>query len=285
MVFDDNDVPMIKQVDPNYPLYVYTPTGVAIYGLIRYNDMIENTNKLSSKVASSVAIDSQVQWLVRNRMDKGDMSFWHYNYPALEHGCNPPWRSAMGQGLILSFLLRVYHLTKNEDFSGLAARVANSMKTPTSEGGFLHIDVNGDCWYQEYMGNCGYVLNGFIYAMWGVYDYYLYSSDEEYKMIFHRCIDTLKKNLKRYNWRMSIAKWTVYDLKDRNPVTLGYQKLHVSLLEDLYTITKEEFLLCYANIWKSYINQPNMLLVSIGRHTRAQILELLKLLRIDKRVI
>jgi hypothetical protein len=153
------------------------------------------------------------------------------------------------------------------------------MRTSTSEDGFLYIDATGDYWYQEYMGNCGYVLNGFIFAMWGVYDYYLYSGDEEYKMIFDQCVDTLRKNLNRYDWRMGLARWTVYDLKDKNPVNLGYHKVHVSLLRDLYMITKEKFLFDYAILWEGYIKQPNMLLVSITKHTRAQILKLLRIIR------
>jgi hypothetical protein len=268
---------MIKNDDPNYPTFIYHHGGAANYGLVRYNDLIENTNKLNSKVDSRVAIDSQVWWLVKNKVDKDGVSFWYYTFPVPVHDCKPPWKSAMSQGLILSFLVRAYHLTKNKELSELAERVAVSMKTPTSEDGFLYIDNKGDYWYQEYMGNCGFVLNGFIYAMWGVYDYYLYSNDEEYKMIFDRCIETLRNNLEQYDWRLGIAKWTVYDLKDRNPVNLLYHKLHISLLRDLYMITKQKFLLAYADLWETYIYQPNMLLVDITMHARAQVLELFKL--------
>jgi hypothetical protein len=87
--------------------------------------------------------------------------------------------------------------------------------------------------------------------------------------------------LGKYDWRIGISKWTVYDLKDRNPVDLFYHKLHISLLRDLYTITKEEFLIVYADRWESYIRQPNMLLVSLTKHTRAQVLALLKILGKD----
>lgn len=278
VVFDKNNVVMTKNDDPNYPKFIHHHGGAANYGLVRYNDLIENTNLLNSKVDSRVAIDSQVQWLVKNKVDKDGMSFWYYTFPVPVHDCKPPWKSAMSQGLILSLLVRAHHLTKNKELSELAERVAVSMKIPTSKGGFLYIDSKDDYWYQEYMGNCGFVLNGFIYAMWGVYDYYSYSNNEEYKMIFDRCIQTLRHNLKRYDWRPGIAKWTVYDLKDKNPVNLLYHKLHISLLRDLYMITKEKFLLAWADRWESYIYQPNMLLVNITKHTRAQILELFKVL-------
>jgi hypothetical protein len=289
IVFDKNGIPLgmgprDKVAGQDYSTHVYNPVGVANHGLFLYNDLIENTDHLALGVDKSAAFANHVRWLIENRTDKENMSFWHHNYPVVELGCRPPWRSALTQGLALSLLLRAYHLTESEEVSQVAERVANSMKTPTSEGGFLYIDENGDYWYQEYMGDCGYVLNGFIFAMWGVYDYYLYSNDEGCKTIFARCINTLRKNLRRYDWRVGLAKWTVYDLKDRNPVTLGYQKLHVSLLKDLYMITKEKFLLDYANLWESYITQPNMLLVSITRHTRAQVLALFMALGVDKRI-
>ena len=284
IIFDKDGIPLGKAPNEkrggqDYPAYVYNPVGVANHGLFLYNDLIENANRLAFGVDRRAAFDKQVFWLIKNKTGKGNMSFWYHNYPAFAHGCKPPWKSALTQGLILSLLLRACHLTESEEISGLAERVANSMKTPTSEGGFLYVDDNGDYWYQEYMGNFGYVLNGFIFSIWGMYDYYLYSKDEECKMIFDKCIDTLRKNLKRYDWRMGIAKWSVYDLKDKNPVELVYHKLHVSLLRDLYTITKEEFLLDYANRWEGYISQPNMLLVNICRHARAQALKLFKRLK------
>jgi hypothetical protein len=286
IVFDENGIPMGmrprgRRAGQDISTYVYNPIAVVNHGLFLYNDLIENANHLALGVDKSAAFANQTRWLIENRTDKKNMSFWYHNYPVVELDCRPPWKSAMTQGLALSLLLRAYHLAKSEEVSEVAERVANSMKTPTREGGFLYIDTKGDYWYQEYMGNFGYVLNGFIFAMWGVYDYYLHSKDERYKVIFDRCLDTLRKNLRRYDWRMGIAKWTVYDLKDKNPVELGYQKLHVSLLKDLYTITRERFLFNYASLWESYIIQPNMLLVSITRHARAQVLKLFRALRKD----
>jgi hypothetical protein len=288
IVLDKDGVPMGKapngkKINSGHPAYVYNPVGVANHGLFLYNDLVQNTNRLVLGIGKKAAFYRQVEWLIRNKTDRNGMSFWFHNYPAIEHGCKLPWRSALAQGLALSLLLRAYHLNSDEEISRVAKKVAVSMKTPTSEGGFLYVDENGDYWYQEYMGNYGYVLNGFIFAMWGVYDYYLYSNDEEYKVIFDKCVDTLRKNLRLYDWRIGIAKWTVYDLKDKNPVELGYQKLHASLLKDLYMITREGFLLDYANRWEIYIKQPNMLLVSIARHTRAQVLALLKVLGASKK--
>lgn len=285
VVFDNEGIPMGKapkgeKSGIDYSTYMYNPVGIAEYGLLLYNDLIENTNRLSLKSDRRAALNKQFSWLIKNRTDKENISFWYHNYPVADHGCKPPWKSALDQGLILSLLVRAYYLTKKEEISKLAEKVANSMKTPAFEGGFLYINSNGDYWFQEYMGNCGYVLNGFIFAMWGVYDYYLYSNDQVYKMIFDKCINTLRNNLKYYDWRMGIAKWTVYDLKDKNPVELGYQKMHVRLLKNLYMITGEKFLLDYANLWESYIKQPNMLLVSVGRHARAQVLKVIKRLKI-----
>jgi hypothetical protein len=281
IIFDTNGVPMVKQGNPKYPSYVYNPTGVANYALIRWNDLMRQTNVLNMQADPRTALTEQLKWLLVNRKDETNMSVWYFNYPLAAHGCRPPWKSAMTQGLILSLLLRIHYLTNDERYTRLAERVANSLKTPTYEGGFLYIDDDGDYWYQEYMGSCGYVLNGFIFALWGVYDYYLYRNDKEYRTIFDGCVDTLRNKLEKYEWRIGISRWTVYDLKGGNPVDLSYQKLHISLLRDLYLITKEKFLLVYANRWESYIRQPNMLLVSITRHARAQVLELFKLLKND----
>jgi hypothetical protein len=286
IVFDENGIPMGmrprgRRAGQDVSTYVYNPVAVANHGLFLYNDLIEHTDRLALGVDKSAAFTNQIRWLIESRTDKENMSFWYHNYPVVELDCRPPWKSALTQGLALSLLLRAYHLAESEEVSKVAERVANSMRTSTRDGGFLYIDEKGDYWYQEYMGNFGYVLNGFIFAMWGVYDYYLFSKDERYKVIFDKCVDTLRRNLRRYDWRMGIAKWTVYDLKDRNPATLTYQKLHVSLLKDLYAITRQKFLSDCANRWEGYIQQPNVLLVSLGRHARAQVLELFKVMRIE----
>jgi hypothetical protein len=186
------------------------------------------------------------------------MSVWYYNYP-FSHGCKPPWRSAMAQGLILCLLLRAHHLTKNEDYVKLADRVANSMRRPVSDGGFLFVDENLDCWYEEYMGDFGHVLNGFIFAMIGIYEYYLFSKNVKYKKIFDKCISTLKKNLENYEVKSKLIKWTIYDLNDRDICDLFYHSLHCLLLKKLYEITNEKFLLEFYIKWSKYITYANNL--------------------------
>lgn len=261
-IFDNKGVLMVKQHNPHYPTFVYNPVGIANYALFRYNDLLRDTNVFDVKTDPMSAVIEQLEWLIKNRIDEKDMSIWYFNYPIKSHGCKPPWKSGMAQGLILSLLLRIYNLTKNKNYIELAERVANSMKTPTDEGGFLYINNEGDYWYQEYMGNCGYVLNGFIYAMWGIYDYYLYFKDRKCKTIFDKGIITLKHNLENYKVKNRLIRWTVYDLKDRSICDLYYHSLHCFLLKKLYEITNEKVLLDYHNKWSGYLKQPNPFFVS-----------------------
>ena len=38
-----------------------------------------------------------------------------------------------------------------------------------------------------------HILNGFIWALWGIYDYWLLSSDKNIKILFDKYCDTFKQ--------------------------------------------------------------------------------------------
>ena len=55
-----------------------------------------------------------------------------------------------------------------------------------------------------------HILNGFIWALWGIYDYWLLSSDKNIKILFDKYCDTLSNNIDRYD----IGYWSLYELSN-----------------------------------------------------------------------
>ena len=59
-----------------------------------------------------------------------------------------------------------------------------------------NIDSNEDIWLEEYIVNPPtHILNGFIWGIWGVYDYWLLTNDKKIKNLFDNYINTIKNNL------------------------------------------------------------------------------------------
>ena len=53
-------------------------------------------------------------------------------------------------------------------------------------GGVTFKDQKGDIWIEEYImkNNPTHILNGFIWGLWGIYDYWLLTKNEDLKNKF-----------------------------------------------------------------------------------------------------
>jgi len=71
-------------------------------------------------------------------------------------------------------LVRAHSETKKPEYLEAAQRAFASFLAPVAEGGVSFTDSNGDLWFEEYIVSPPtHILNGFIWAAWGVHDFYL----------------------------------------------------------------------------------------------------------------
>jgi len=97
-----------------------------------------------------------------------------------------PWVSAMAQGLCASYLARLYVSTNREEFAESARRAVEAMKIPTEAGG-CSAPLNGSSFPEEYPTTPpSFVLNGAIYAVYGVIDVALATGDEAVRRRYTR---------------------------------------------------------------------------------------------------
>lgn len=122
----------------------------------------------------------------------------------------------------------------------------------TSEGGMVHLDERGDPWLEEYIVSPPtHILNGFIRATWGVYDYWLATGEEAARQLFGATISTLRRNLEKYD----AGFWSLYDLAGTRLKMLAspfYHRLHVAQFGVLHRLTGEELFAQYAEKWDGY---------------------------------
>ena len=137
--------------------------------------------------------------------------------------------SAMAQGEFASLMVRAYAQFGEIKYLDLAKKSLDFMLIPLEDGGTSQY-IDEDLILYEFTCH-PYVFNGWIFAMMGIYDYYLSTKDENYKQIFDRTFKTLEKNIEK----MDLKYWSRYD-SQKIIASPFYHNLHIAQLTALVQI-------------------------------------------------
>jgi hypothetical protein len=133
-----------------------------------------------------------------------------------------------------------------------ANRAFESFLKSTDEGGVTFTDEHGNLWFEEYIVSPPtHILNGFIWAAWGVYDYFLATRSEVARDLFDKAARTLQSNLDRYD----LGFWSLYEQSGTAlPMVASpfYHQLHVVQLRVMHRLTGELVFARFADKWESY---------------------------------
>lgn len=163
--------------------------------------------------------------------------------------------SAMAQGEGASLLARAYVETGNADFLRAAKQAVDFMCLSVADGGCSQ--YSGDkVWYKEYIDE-PVVLNGWIFSIWGVYDYFKASRDCSYWLLVQQAVHSLAAEISAFDG----GYWSKYDM-GRKMASPFYHQLHISQLRVMYTLFEESVFLKYAEKWERY--QQNQLYASLA---------------------
>ena len=92
------------------------------------------------------------------------------------------------------------------------------------------------------------VLNGWIFSLWGLYDYYKFTGDEETHKKLSMTLDSLKKMLQIFDR----GYWSSYEESGKLIASPFYHNLHISQLKVMYKLFGDEIYNEYAKKWESY---------------------------------
>jgi heparosan-N-sulfate-glucuronate 5-epimerase len=227
----------------------YNPIAIAQWGLGNFNLHLKSNNAEHKRKALAAA-----NWLVKHLEPNAygvpvwnHLFDWEYRTPL-----RAPWYSGLAQGQGISLLVRVAQATGNSEYLDAAARAFIGFSKSTQEGGVVFTDEFGDIWFEEYIVSPPtHILNGFIWAAWGVYDFFLATKDKAAQDLFDRAVETLRKNLERYD----LGFWSLYELSDTLlPMVASpfYHQLHVTQLRLMYRLSGDEVFGRYADRWAAY---------------------------------
>lgn len=227
----------------------HNPIAIAQWGLGNYNlfcrtGAAQHERKL---IAAS-------NWLCEH-LEQNPHGVWvwnHYFDWEYRTSLRAPWYSGLAQGQGISLLLRAHHLTQESRYAETAERAFLSFSKSMQDGGVLFEDEEGDVWFEEYIVSPPtHILNGFLWAAWGVRDYFLATKDAAAEELFTRACHTLRKNLARYD----LGFWSLYEQSGtRIPMVASpfYHRLHIVQLEVMYRMTGDPIFEQYAERWKRY---------------------------------
>jgi len=155
--------------------------------------------------------------------------------------------SGMLQGESCSAFARAFLLTGNERIFDAAMKSLELMITPVEKGGTCFIE--GESLYFEERPELirNTILNGWIFALFGIYDLWLITSEETYMNLFTRSVSSLIASIEFYDR----GYWSNYDLRN-NIANPFYHNLHIAQIRALYEVVKDERLLHKVNQWETF---------------------------------
>jgi hypothetical protein len=231
----------------------YNPIAIAQWGLGNYNRFFE-TNDDTRRRKSLRAAD----WLVAN-LGQNPASLWVWNHHfdwEYRDTLKAPWYSGLAQGQGVSLLLRAHALTQDEKYLHAAERAFVPLTKAIAQGGVLceNEQPGGEMnlWIEEYLVDPPtHILNGFIWALWGVFDYCLARADSSAKNIFDRGVNTLLRNLARFD----TGYWSLYEQSGTRLKMLAspfYHRLHIVQLRVMANLTGDRRFSDVADRWEGY---------------------------------
>jgi hypothetical protein len=171
-----------------------------------------------------------------------------------------PWWSGMAQGQMLSALVRAYEATGDEryrnaadsTFASFAPRPAEDW--PVTEPAVAFVDGDGVLWLEEYSGDLepAYVLNGHIFAIFGLYDYWELTGSEEAERMIDGAATAVAHYLPEFRNGPGELSWYGLTIKpNARGLHTKYHRIHQEQLQVLADMTGERLFSDYAELFAS----------------------------------
>jgi len=175
---------------------------------------------------------------------------WQYHFYWANYELKPPWRSGMAQGAGLDVLNKAYEITRDPSYLNSAKLALNAFLVDVKNGGVTYQDAAEDWWFEEYAGSDGIesrVLNGAMYALIDVYEFWKKTGDTTARDVYRKGLNGIRKHLPEYDkgW------WSYYDAIG-TIATKKYHDVHIELTKKLYDISGQEIFLEYSERWAGY---------------------------------
>ena len=227
----------------------YNPIAIAQWGLGNYNLFLRTRNE-ERRAKVLLAANWLCAHLERNAHG---VSVWNHHFDwEYRTPLRAPWYSGLAQGQGISLLLRAHREMNSTEYLNAAEHAFLSFQRSMDDGGVTYTDQKNNLWFEEYLVTPPtHILNGFIWAAWGIYDYFLVTQNAFAQELFARAVQTLRDNLVHYD----LGFWSLYEQSGtRLPMVASpfYHRLHIVQLRVMHMLTGDEIFTIYADRWENY---------------------------------
>lgn len=232
----------------------YNPCAVAQYGLGLVSKYLETKDEIWKKKAII-----QADWLLNaikytdNNVGRLEYAFDYGSYEMIQ---KENYISGIAQAQALSLLIRIFQITGDNKYLMGIEGLFQSFMFDVHEGGVINYDEKNRLYIEEIITEkVSCVLDGFMYGIFGVYDYYLFSGSEDARGIFEQACHTLSEILPDFDLKFW-SRADCYLKSPKMPASAFYHNVHIHQLTALYRITGNATIKEYAEKWKVYQDNP-----------------------------
>lgn len=233
---DEQNIMLFQYKGSNY----YHPVNMS-NRILNYLDAYKKTRNEGYLSRSEVYANKLISLSVEYKKASYLPYYFTINaHGSADHIMEAPWYSGMAQGVALSVFVRLYKITNDEKYLNFAHKLFASFKNYQKDQTIwtVFIDKDGYYWIEEYPAPVpGRVLNGFIFAIFGLYDYYDLTRNPVCKLYLNASLTTIEKYFEQFRNPGELGS---YCLKHKH-IDKHYHFIHIDQLTALYNITGDEF--------------------------------------------
>jgi hypothetical protein len=185
--------------------------------------------------------------------------------------------SAMDQGVAMSLFCKAWWATKTTKYLDQAYGCLGAFERDVDHEGIIgRIPQLGIPWYEEDTSRpLRHILNGMVFAVWGLYDLWKSTGDEAVHRAFETGINSIERALPSFD----AGFWSLYYLADKGRnylASMKYHNTHIVQLRALETQTGNSVLGEYSRRFSSYAANPVFRVGAMFEMMRVKLISLLK---------
>ena len=196
------------------------------------------------------SVPSGLCTLLEERAERrGEELRWRYDIGSRKYRLEPPQYSAMAQAQAASVFVRAYSITSEARQADDALGAIMPLLDESSD--LVAETAAGSGSRESPSEPPSQILNGWIYALWGLWDVHLELGETRAREMLSASTDCLRSTLPSYD----IGWWTKYSLYPHRLPDLAkpfYHRLHVDQLDVLHRLTGIAEFSEAASRWRSY---------------------------------
>jgi hypothetical protein len=184
------------------------------------------------------------EWFLLNHVN----GRWEWSFDLPSRDLKAPWISGLTQSQAISVLLREYQLSNDPRYLDAATKALDWLRKPMEKGGLSKRMPKG-VFYEEYpnIAKPSHVLNGHMWALFGIWDFYRVTGDKVAKKMFDDGVVALHSELPKYD----VDCWSVYSQDNLlDTVTGAYQQFIIEQLRVMHAITSDPLFNAYVEKWE-----------------------------------